>query len=102
MGSPASIPTTSGTWPEMSASWSIRSGHLLLRLRCAEPKDQRHLPVDATNAVRTETYSYDSAGNLALYKNPADQYNTSTSPILTIHGTVAAYSVESLQHHRVR
>src|SRR5882724_3836177 len=32
-------------------------------------------PVDATNAVRTETYSYDSAGNLALYKNPADQYN---------------------------
>jgi RHS repeat-associated protein len=31
-------------------------------------------PTDATGVTRTETYTYDIAGNLALYKNPAGQY----------------------------
>ena len=30
-------------------------------------------PLDAGNVVRTETWSYDEAGNLVQYKNPNDQ-----------------------------
>jgi RHS repeat-associated protein len=31
-------------------------------------------PMDATSSVRTETWDYDPAGNIKLYKNPAGQY----------------------------
>lgn len=31
-------------------------------------------PTDANNTTRTETWLYDEAGNLKVYKNPADQY----------------------------
>jgi len=31
-------------------------------------------PPDATNAIRTETWHYDTVGNMDLYKNPADQH----------------------------
>jgi RHS repeat-associated protein len=31
-------------------------------------------PVDATGATRTETWRFDAAGNMDLYKNPAGQY----------------------------
>jgi RHS repeat-associated protein len=31
-------------------------------------------PADATGVIRTETYTYDNAGNLKLYKNPGGNY----------------------------
>ena len=44
----------------------------------SQSQDDATYPIDAGNVARTETWSYDEAGNLVQYKNPNDQIQQST------------------------